>query len=58
MMDAKFFGGDTALEQRNSLLCSDERTGLLDDEDKEAIEHFIRKKLENSNKRLLGDWDD
>ncbi|ODM22254.1 hypothetical protein SI65_03100 [Aspergillus cristatus] len=58
MMDAKFFGGDTALEQRDSLLCSDERTELLDDEDKEAIEHFIRKKLEDSKKRILDDWDD
>lgn len=36
MMDANSFGGETGLDQRNSLLCSEERTGLLYDEDKEA----------------------
>lgn len=57
MMDAKFFGGDTALDQRDSLLYSEEKMGLLDNADREAMEPFIRKKLEDSKERVLDDWD-
>ncbi|OJJ87214.1 uncharacterized protein ASPGLDRAFT_72499 [Aspergillus glaucus CBS 516.65] len=57
MMDAKFFGGDTALDQRDSLLYSEEKMGLLDNADREAMEPFIWKKLEDSKERVLDGWD-
>ena len=57
MRDAKFFDGDKALDERDSLLCSEEKMGLLDNVDREAMEPFIRKKSEDSKERILDDWD-
>lgn len=56
MMNAKFSGGDIALYQRDSLLYSDERMGLLDNVDREVMEAFILKKLDYSKERILDDW--
>lgn len=47
MMDAKLFGGGTALDQCN-LLHSEERMKLLGVGDKESMGLFIQKKLEDS----------
>lgn len=57
IMDAKFFSDGTALDQRDSLFCSEERMGLLDNVDRKAMKPLIRKKLEDSKERILDDWD-
>lgn len=56
MIDAKFFGGDGVLDQ-HKLVCNEERLELLGDADKEEMEPFVKKKLEDSKKRNLDDWD-
>ena len=57
MIDAKFFGGDRVLDQRK-LVCNEERMKLLSVADREAMEPFVRKKLEDSKQRKLDDWDE
>ncbi|PYI01280.1 phosphotransferase enzyme family protein [Aspergillus sclerotiicarbonarius CBS 121057] len=56
MMDARLFGGDTPLEDRDKLLCT-ERLDFLSAEDKKAMEPFAQEKLEQMKLRRLDIWD-